>query len=33
VSSNIKNILPAAIIMDEMWREFINALEDPLKMA
>jgi enoyl-[acyl-carrier protein] reductase II len=33
VSSNIKNILPAAIIMDEMWLEFINALEDPLKMA
>jgi enoyl-[acyl-carrier protein] reductase II len=32
VSSNIKNILPAAIIVDEMWREFINALANPLKM-
>ena len=33
VSSNIKNILPAANIVDEMWREFINALANPLKMV
>ena len=33
VSANINNILPAATIVDEMWREFINALDDPLKKA
>lgn len=33
VSASIKNILPAATIVDEMWREFENALESPLKMA
>jgi len=32
VSSIIKNILPAAAIVDEMWSEFENALANPLKM-
>jgi enoyl-[acyl-carrier protein] reductase II len=31
VSSNIKNILPAAAIVDEMWSEFKIALANPLK--
>jgi enoyl-[acyl-carrier protein] reductase II len=31
VSSFIKNILPAAAIVDEIWVEFINALASPLK--
>jgi enoyl-[acyl-carrier protein] reductase II len=32
VSSTIKNILPAAAIVDEMWSEFKIALANPLKM-
>jgi enoyl-[acyl-carrier protein] reductase II len=32
VSSLIKNILPAAAIVDEIWSEFINALANPMKM-
>jgi enoyl-[acyl-carrier protein] reductase II len=32
VSSSIKNILPAAAIVDEMWSEFKIALANPLKM-
>lgn len=31
VSANIKTILPAAKIVDEVWNEFKLALEDPLK--
>lgn len=31
VSSNIKKILPAAAIVDEMWSEFTNALANPVK--
>ena len=31
VSSLIKNILPAAAIVDEIWSEFINALASPVK--
>jgi enoyl-[acyl-carrier protein] reductase II len=31
VCSSIKNILPAAAIVDEMWSEFTNALSNPLK--
>jgi enoyl-[acyl-carrier protein] reductase II len=31
VCSSIKNILPAAAIVDEMWSEFTNALANPLK--
>jgi len=31
VSANIKTILPAAKIVDEVWNEFKVALEDPLK--
>jgi enoyl-[acyl-carrier protein] reductase II len=32
VSANIDKILPAAIIVDEIWQEFKNALELPLKI-
>jgi len=32
VSANIKKILPAANIVDEMWVEFKNALEVPIKI-
>lgn len=32
VSSNIKELLPAAKIVDNVWNEFNEALADPLKM-
>jgi enoyl-[acyl-carrier protein] reductase II len=32
VSSLIKNIIPAAAIVDELWSEFKNALANPVKM-
>jgi enoyl-[acyl-carrier protein] reductase II len=32
VSANIKNILPATRIVDEIWQEFKNALAVPVKM-
>ena len=31
VSSNIKEILPAAKIIDNVWKEFTEALAHPLK--
>lgn len=33
VSANVKNILPAAKIVDEVWRDFKEALADPIKMT
>src|SRR5688572_14201277 len=33
VSANVRNILPAAKIVDEVWLDFKNALVNPLKMA
>jgi enoyl-[acyl-carrier protein] reductase II len=33
VSANVRNILPAAKIVDEVWRDFKEALADPIKMT
>ena len=33
VSANVRNILPAARIVDEVWREFKEALANPIKMT
>lgn len=33
VSANIRNILPAATIVDEVWKELKEALANPLKMT
>jgi enoyl-[acyl-carrier protein] reductase II len=33
VSANLKNILPAARILDEVWRDFKEALANPIKMT
>jgi enoyl-[acyl-carrier protein] reductase II len=33
VCANVRDILPAAKIMDEVWRDFKKALADPLKMT
>jgi enoyl-[acyl-carrier protein] reductase II len=32
VSANVRNILPAAKIVDEVWQDFKEALADPIKM-
>jgi len=32
VGANVRNILPAAKIVDEVWQEFKEALADPIKM-
>lgn len=33
VSANVKDILPAARIVDEVWRDFKEALANPIKMT
>lgn len=33
VSANVRNILPAAKIVDELWRDFKDALANPIKMT
>ncbi len=33
VSANVRNILPAAKIVDEVWQDFKEALADPIKMT
>lgn len=33
VSANVRNILPAANIVDEVWQEFKTALANPLKLT
>ena len=33
VSANVRNILPAAKIVDEVWRDFKEALANPIKMT
>jgi enoyl-[acyl-carrier protein] reductase II len=33
VSANVRNILPAAKIVDEVWQDFKEALVDPIKMT
>jgi len=33
VCANVRNILPAAKIVDEVWREFKKALANPIKMT
>ena len=33
VSANVKDILPAASIVDEVWRDFKEALANPIKMT
>jgi hypothetical protein len=33
VCANVRNILPAAKIVDEVWTDFKKALANPLKMT
>ena len=33
VCANVRNILPAAKIVDEVWQEFKEALANPIKMT
>jgi enoyl-[acyl-carrier protein] reductase II len=33
VGANVRNILPAAKIVDEVWRDFKEALANPIKMT